>query len=299
MLHLHNKSWRPLVRLHPIYYLCDMKMKRILLFAVLLVVTAMTSLADSRVEYYNLMGDADKAINEGRWADAEDFLRKAMRLEPSNPSNVLLMSNLGMVQFYDGRADEAVATLSDAHAIAPASVVVLMNRARVLTSMGLPERAVSDYNRVIALDSTLAEPRFYRAMINLRAGNTDKATADIDTLRAKMPDNRFTHVAEATLFLRSGHFSEAIPHLSAILREQPDADYYGQRALCYLATNDPAAAADDIAKGLELDPTDGELYLYRAMLNKMRYRPEDAHADGEKAIRFGVDSQRVKAVIGQ
>lgn len=281
-------------------YLCGMMINRktILLIVVSLTMAAMNAFADSRADYYNLMGDADKAINEGRWADAEETLRKAMRMEPSNPSNVLLMSNLGMVQFYDGRPDEAVATLSDAHFIAPASVVVLMNRARVLTSMGLTERAADDYGRVIRLDSTLAEPRFYRSMINLKAGNNAAAMAEIDTLRQRMPDDRLTHIAEATLMINAGQWSDAIPHLSAALREQPDAAYYGQRALCYLLTDDPSAAADDIARGIELDPTDGELYLYRAMLNKMRYRPDDATADGEKAVRYGVDPARVKAALG-
>ncbi len=68
--------------------------------------------------------------------------------------------------------------------------------------------------------------------------------------------------------------------------------------MCYLYTDDPAAAADDIAHGIELDPTDGELYLYRAVLNKMRYRPDDAKADAEKAVKFGVNPALAKALLG-
>lgn len=248
--------------------------------------------------YYSLIGDADKAIADGKWNEAEDYLRRAMRLEPANPSNVLLLSNLGMIQFYDGRDNEAIATLTDAHKIAPASVTVLMNRARVYTSTGQTELAAKDYSRVISLDSTLTEPRFYRAMLSLNSGHREAAEADIDTLISMDPSGRLTNVAQATILMARSDFKNAIPHLSTAIRIQPDASYYSSRALCYLYTEDPAAAADDIARGLELDPTDGELYLYRALLNKMRYRPDDAEADAEKAVKYGVSPQFAKSLLG-
>lgn len=251
------------------------------------------------IEYYSLMGDADKAIADGKWTEAENCLRQALRLDPANPSNVLLLSNLGMIQFYDGRDDEAIATLTDAHRIAPASVTVLMNRARVYTATGHTVLAEKDYSRVIALDSTLTEPRFYRAMILLDSGNIDAARADIDTLAAIDPTGRLTNVAQATFLIANADYKNAIPHLSIAIKAHPDASYYGSRALCYLYENDPAAAADDIARGLELDPTDGELYLYRALLNKMRYRPDDAKDDAEKAIRYGVNPLTVKKLLGE
>lgn len=51
-------------------------------------------------------------------------------------------------------------------------------------------------------------------------------------------------------------------------------------------------ASDDINAALSMTPDDGELYLYRAALNKMRYRPDDAKADALKAIELGVDKKR-------
>lgn len=248
-------------------------------------------------DYYILIEKADKASKEGKWSEAEEHLRTALRSEPDNPTNVLLISNLGMIQFYDGRNDEALATLNEALNIAPNSVTILMNRARVLTSLGRELTAEEDYTRALKLDSTLIEPRFYRAMIRLNRGDTQRAVSDIDTLAQKYPDDRLTNVAQATVLLQNGQWEEAIPHLNKAIKIQPDAAYYASRALCKMMTNDISGAADDIALGIELDPTDGELYLYRAMLNKLRYRPDDARADGEKAIKFGIDSRRVKALI--
>ncbi len=248
-------------------------------------------------ERYSLMGNADKAIAGGRWAEAEDALRQALRLDPADPTNVLLLSNLGMVQFYDGRSGDAIATLSDAHRIAPASVTVLLNRARVLTSAGFTDQALDDYSEVIRLDSTLTEPRFYRAVLCLSLGREQQAMADIDTLVLRAPDDRLTNIALATVEMRKADFQSAIMHLSSALKDNPDAAHLGSRALCYLMTGDLASASDDIAAGLELDPTDGDLYLYRALLNKMRYRPDDAKADGETAVKMGVDPQKVKMLL--
>ncbi len=272
-------------------------MLRIILITIFIISSSVSITADDNNAYFDLMGEADKAIKDGKWADAETFLRKALRLDPANPSNVLLLSNLGMVQFYDGREADAVNTLSEAHSIAPASVTILLNRARVFTSTGKKDMAIADYSEVIRLDSTLVEPRFYRAILNLDKGDIKNAQADIDTLALRHPSDRLTHIAQATILMQTGKYAEAIPHLSNAIRQQEDASYYGSRALCYLMTDDPASASEDIAKGLEIDPTDGDLYLYRALLNKVRFRPDDAKADGEKAVKFGANPERVRLLL--
>lgn len=268
----------------------------------ILLIVPLTIWADDATKknekYFSLVEDADNAISEGNWALAQEYLQQAMRLDPSNPTNVLLLSNLGMVQFYDGRSDEAIATLTNAHNIAPKSVTVLMNRARIYTSTNQHILASADYSTVIHLDSTMIEPRFYRAMLSLNAGKLDEAKTDIDTLIIKAPDDHRTNIAQATLLMTIGEYQKAIPYLSTVIKNMPDASYYGHRALCYLQTNDLSSATEDISNGLSLDPTDPELYIYRAMLNKMRYRPDDAKADAETAIKFGANPHTVKALIG-
>ena len=57
-------------------------------------------------------------------------------------------------------------------------------------------------------------------------------------------------------------------------------------------TDDLPEAASDIAEALSLAPDDGELYLYRAALNKMHYRPDDARREARMAIELGVDPAR-------
>ncbi len=56
-------------------------------------------------------------------------------------------------------------------------------------------------------------------------------------------------------------------------------------------------ASSDISEGMRLDPADGELYLYRALLNRMRYRPDDARADARRAVELGVAASRAQALL--
>lgn len=247
--------------------------------------------------YFDLMGEADKAIAEGRLGDAENSLSEAIAMQPGNPANVLLMSNLGMVRFGMGRDSLAVATLDAAHEMAPASTVVLRNRARVLTAMGETGRASADYETLMALDSMAVSPRFYHGMIALRQGDLEVAADDFRRMLEMAPDTLETHVGLAALAMATGDYAEAARRYTAALRKELQPEYYAERALCYLMTDRPGDAADDIARGLELDPMDPMLYLYRAMLNKVRYRPDDAKADGRRAVELGADARQVEMML--
>ena len=102
--------------------------------------------------YFKKIDEADKACAEGLWHEAENALVEALRAEPANPSNVLLISNLGIIRFNMGQDSLAIATLNDAHSMAPASVTILSNRAKVLAANGYDEEAYLDYSRIIELD---------------------------------------------------------------------------------------------------------------------------------------------------
>lgn len=248
-------------------------------------------------QYLDLVGQADKAAAECKWGDAQQYLLQAMRLEPSNPTNVLLLSNLGMMQFSQGQDSLALSTLTQAHNLAPASVTILSNRARVLAAMGLENRAYDDYSQIIKLDSTVVEQRMNHALLALKRGDIDTASADCDMLLKIAPDSLHTEIAMASLCTSTNRWNTAIPHYNRIIKKDPQAHFYGARALCHLMTDRLGEAADDLAQALALDPDDGELYLYRAVLNKLRYRPDDARKDALRAQQLGVDPRRTKQFL--
>ncbi len=260
-----------------------------LLFAPL---TAKASENETESLYFKKIDEADKACAEGLWHEAENALVEALRAEPANPSNVLLISNLGIIRFNMGQDSLAIATLNDAHSMAPASVTILSNRAKVLAANGYDEEAYLDYSRIIELDSLEISARLPRCLYALRRHDFRTAKSDMEFMEQNFPGKIETEIAGAAVRSGTGDFAGAIPYYSRILLERKDPEYYSGRAYCYLLTGSLQEASDDINSALAITPADGELYLYRAALNKMRYRPADAEADARKAVELGVDKTR-------
>lgn len=247
--------------------------------------------------YMKKIDEADKACNEGKWREAETALAEAIKLEPDNPSNVLLMSNLGIIRFNMGQDSLALETLTEAHAIAPSSVTILSNRARVLSALGMEDEAYKDYELILELDSMVISPRFHHCLLALRRHNFRTAKQDFEFMERHFPDETETNIAGASVLSGTGEFKAAIPYYTKVLEDRKEPEFYGGRGYCHLLAGNLQEASDDINTALQLAPDDGELYLYRAALNKMRFRPADADADARKAVELGVDRNRAKQFL--
>lgn len=273
-----------------------MYMKTYIISIITLLIASAAS-AQGSDSYFALMGQADKAIADSNYVKADSLLTEALRLEPANPSNYLIISNLGMVRHYAGRDSMALASLNMAHDMAPKAVTVLVNRARVLTDMGRLREAAADYDSVLALDSTMVEPRFYRALIRLSLGQIQPAEADIHKLESDHPSDRFTHLAGAALYSRTGRSAEAIASYTRLINIDDQPEYHAMRSELYLRDGQLQEASDDIAIAMKASPNDPALYLMRALLNKARFRPDDAKADGRRAVELGADPRAVESLL--
>ncbi|MDE5969973.1 MAG: tetratricopeptide repeat protein [Muribaculaceae bacterium] len=269
------------------------------LLSLLTLISALTVKADIANEgiYLRIVDDADAALKAGDFARAEKLYTEAMDLQPENPGNILLMSNLGMVRFYMGQDSLALVTLDRAHSIAPRSTTILNNRARVRLVNGLAAEALEDYNLVIEIAPNQADPYFYRGMIELSGGMIKQAEEDFATLEKLDPDGENTQLARARLLVIQQQYGKAIPYLNRLITKEKSSDYLASRALCNLMTGNLGEAAEDIADGIELDPNDGMLYLYRALLNKQRYQTKQSKLDGQRAIELGVNPKTVESFL--
>lgn len=255
------------------------------------------TIEETHSSYIALMDSADVATANENWIMAERFLLEALRLEPANPSNLLLISNLGMIRFYQGRDSLALATLTDAHNMAPNAVVVLQNRAKVLSALGRHDEAYTDWSRIIEIDSTNVSTLYLHALASMVRNDSTTTSRDLFLMNEAAPDDVRTLSVKAQLLFTKGLYKEAISPLNKIIDTEPDAGAYSMRALCNIMTDRLNDASTDIAEGLRLDPADGELYLYRALLNKLRYRNDDAHNDAIRAIELGISPQRAEPLL--
>lgn len=243
-------------------------------------------LSAEAVDYVGCVEEAERAIAKGNYELAAEWLKEAMASDPSNANNVLLLSNLGMVQFYDGKDSLALNTLSQARAIAPGSVTILANRARVLDHMGRREDALSDLTLAIEADSTYAPARYERGALRLDSGDLAGAEADMLAHRGLMPKARQSLLALAIIYSSTGRSLDAIKAYTELLDGHADADLLSARAMCRMDLGQLPEAADDIQEGLNIAPEEPGLYLCRARLNRLRYREGDAEADERRAAEL-------------
>lgn len=284
-------------------YICGMKLSRFSLsaFFALMVspVSHSTQKADAVLpsEVLSVMERADSAILHSEWIKAESLLTEAISLRPGDPGNVLLLSNLGIVRHQMGNDEGALEALTDAHNIAPASVTVLNNRARVYLSMERKNEAVADYEKVMSLDSTLFEPYFYRGMVSFSVGDLEAAEMDFERLRAMAPDAEVTLVAFASLHTARGENESAAAEYEELIAKSQAAEYYSGLIENQLALDRLSEASETIASAMERYPVDPEFYIFRALLNKRRYLYDEARSDARRAVSLGANAGQVNALL--
>lgn len=272
-------------------------MKRYIFFIFIVLNYGITQAIDPSSEedpYFLLMGEAEKAIEEGDFEEAAARLIDAIAVDPSNPSNLLVKSNLGMVYSCLDRDSMAIATLDEVINIAPKMTVAILNRAKVELKINQKKEAYADFSKVIELDSLNADARYFRGIMALYEGNLQTAETDLLLLESKQPNARRTYDSMSALYSMSGRDREAIKYLKNLIDIDAQPEYFATLAGCYLAIDELSDAAETIANGLKRYPTDPELYYYRARLNKERFRLDEAKEDAKKALKYGISQSKIK-----
>ena len=252
---------------------------------------------DEEDPYFLLCGEADKAIAAENYEEAAARLIEAMAVSPDNPGNVMLLSNLGMIYSFLDRDSLAIEVLDEAHRRAPAMRTVLANRAKVLLKNNRDVEAYRDFSAVIAADSLNEEARYYRGMISLENRRLEEAESDFNVLESVAPTGIATAEALAGLYTLTGQSKDAVPYLRRLCDSDPRPEYFANLVNCLVDTGEYSEASAEVARGMEKFPEDARLYYARAVLNRARYRLDEAHADASKAIKLGMDRKLVEGIF--
>ncbi len=200
--------------------------------------------------YYILIGEAEEAIADNRHEEAAARLRDAMAVDPDNPGNVLLLSNLGVIYWRCGQDSMALSVFDEAHRRAPSMVTILLNRGRLQLDMGMSRQAYDDFDKAVELDSLNCTARYYRGTMSLYGGRLDLAEKDFDIIKTLKPRALDTAVALSALYSLSGRDREAVPYFERLIEEDPAPEYYSGLAGCLLALSELSKAGEIIDAGL-------------------------------------------------
>lgn len=247
--------------------------------------------------YFLLIEQSEKALEEHNYEQAGLRLVEAMGIEPDNPLNVALLSNLGMIYYYNEQDSMALVTLDVAIQRSPRLIGARENRARVLIGMGRDAEAYDEYAKIIEIDSLNCDARFTHGMMALYRGKLSEAQADFATLSRVVPLWSNTLLANATMYSMTGNEREAISLYRRLLDKDKLPEYYSALAGCLIVVDNLDEASKIIGEGLERYSTDPELFYYRALLNHKRYMDTEAHADAKKAIEYGANPERVRKIF--
>lgn len=252
---------------------------------------------DEEDVYFILSDEADKAISAGDYPTAIARINDALMIAPDNPTNVLLLSNLGILHNYLDQDSLALEAFDKANLIAPSMTIVLVNRGKLHLKMGNDADAFKDFGKVVERDSTNVDALFYHGIMALYAGNLPLAEHDFRCLEVVAPGAKNTAIALSSMYSMTGREIQAIPYLLQLIEIDPQPEYYSNLAGCYLALERLSEASALLSEAVNKYPADPEIYLYRAWLNKKRYLIKEAHADADTAISLGADPLKVARLI--
>lgn len=250
----------------------------------------------SSPRYIALADSADNYIKAENWDMAEKTILTALRLEPGNFSNSLLLSNLGVVQTRRGNMEEALESFRLGLSIAPHSSVLYSNRARTYLHLGRYDDALADINESIAIDSIQEWPLQMRGFLLI---NKDPAGAkrDFNKLLRNYPRNTLAMTGLAAVAEKEGDNDEALRLYDKAIEIADDPDIRFSRILLKINMDRYSDASEDISQSLERFPQVGELYLLRGYLHKLNFRNEEAALDKKIALDKGADKQTVEQFL--
>lgn len=265
------------------------------ILALLILAGGLRCLASSP-RYLALADSADNYIKREKWERAEETILKALRLEPGNFSNSLLLSNLGIVQTRQGKLEEALESFRLGLSIAPRSSVIRTNRARTLLQLGRYEDALSDLNETLSIDSLQEWPLQVRGRL-LISSDPEEARKNFETLKRHYPSNPASRTGLAALAEKEGKGDEALRLYAEALGMEDDPDTRFMRILLEINMNRYSEASEEISDAIKAYPTNGDFHILRGLLHRLQYRYDEAKIDKKIAIDKGSDRQLVEEIL--
>ncbi len=259
--------------------------------------------------YRELTDMAITATEQDSLEQAEGYIRQALALEPANPRNALLLSNLGTIQRRLHRYDQALESYTLALNHAPRMVSILMNRATLYLEMSEYDLAQVDYSLVLDLDKDNEEALLMRAYAYMQKYDFNLARADYKHLLTLNPLHFNGALGFAMLEEKEGNFKEALAILDHKIAEgkSPTGTLTAaQKAVVYVARAElefnlehPDLAMLDLEEANRLNPAQAEIYLLRGKIYLSQKKKEWARREFEEAMSRGLPQAELNDLLQQ
>ncbi|NOT39142.1 MAG: tetratricopeptide repeat protein [Alphaproteobacteria bacterium] len=165
-------------------------------------------------------------------------------------------------------------------------LLALLGRATAYRDNGDYDKAIADYNALIALDPDEDMAFLGRADAYRLKGDEERALAELNAFIQRKPTNASAYYNRGRLFAARGDLPRALADCTRAIELEPgDASAWFQRALVYRQMGDDERTLADLGRAIQLDPDDPDHRHYRGMLLMRRKDYKGAIADFDNIIR--------------
>ena len=256
---------------------------------------ACNSFAQSYEEYLQKSYDF---LDKNDLPSAEESLKAAMRLEPANPLNYALLTNLGTIQRRQGKLEEALLSYTSALSAHTNDITILENRASLYTELGETEKALAEYNNVLHEDPTHQESLYNRGLLYIQLKQYLWAEQDFDKIMEVNEKSVRARLGHAILEKARGSFDESERIYNYLISEMPtDLILYEGRADLYFRMGKNARAMNDISKVFNEGKPTAALYVLRGKVKLTQFEKERAAIDFKKAESMGYDKATIDELM--
>lgn len=258
--------------------------------------------------YQELSDRAVAATEQDSLAQAVEYIQQALKLDPANPHNALLFSNLGTIQRRQRDYDKALESYTFALNIAPRTVPILLNRAALYLELGKDDLARVDYSLILDIERDNREALLMRAYIYMQQRDYNFARADYERLLKLDPQSYNGRLGLATLEQKEGKYEAALSILNRMIGEKGGSETGGMTALQYAVLYVARAGVEqdmghadlamiDLEEAISLDPSQAEAYLMRGQIYLSQKKKDLAKRDFEKAVSLGIPQADVRELL--
>lgn len=252
----------------------------------------------SQKSYEGYVKDALDYTEKRDFAAAEQSYKAALRQDPANPSNVMLLMNLGTMQRYLGKFDEALISYNVVAQQYPTLSHILMSRALLYCDMERYNDALKDYNTVLLHNPEDNDALYERGLLHITLRNLDNAEGDFKHLLSLNENNAKAKSGLAMVLKRRGEWADAeLLYTDLIALNKRNGELYANRAECYLYLKKLKSMGDDLDKAIEYKYTDVSIHVLRGQLKLAQFDKTSAKEEFMKAKVMGADEELIKEFL--
>lgn len=248
--------------------------------------------------YEQLIEESYDYLEQDSLEAAARSLTEAMRIEPANPGNFALLTNLGTIQRQLGQLEEALVSYTAALSRQPDNRLILLNRSSLYEEMGEMELALIDYNTVLSKFPDDPDALYSRGLIHIRNLNYLDAEADFDKMLQNNEKSKKARLGHAILEKMRGNYDMSEQIFDYLINEDKNnLLLYEERAEMYFMKGRFTRAMNDLNKIFTEGTPSAETYVLRGRIKLGQFENASAAIDFKKALELGYDSEAIAELL--